>query len=150
MGRKKYQLQDSICYLVHRASRMLRIYLNKEFIQRGYNVTVEQFDVLVCLLEQDGQHQKQIADALCKDKTTITRLVSSIEKLNLVTRKTNPRDERQKLVCLTDTGRRVMKDLSVIAQRAMVKAQNGIAREDMDVCKDTLRLIHTTLSKELI
>jgi DNA-binding MarR family transcriptional regulator len=149
MGNKKYQLKDSLGYLINRASRTIRKYFNQELMRTGYRVTGEQFDVLVLLWNNDGQHQKSLAETLCKDKTTMTRLIKSVEALNFVKRVTNKKDERQKLVYLTKSGNKIMKVLTSLSQEVLVKAQKGIDPADMAICNDVLRRVHETLSKEL-
>ncbi len=150
MGNKNYQLQESLGYLVNRASRTIRKYFNQELMRKGYRVTGEQFDVLARLWDKDGQHQQRLAETLCKDKTTMTRLIKSVEALNLVKRITNKKDERQKLVYLTNSGKKIMKELTSLAQKVLVKVQKGIDPKNMAICKNVLRRVHETLSKELI
>ncbi|MHA2279051.1 MAG: MarR family winged helix-turn-helix transcriptional regulator [Candidatus Kariarchaeaceae archaeon] len=149
MDNKNYQLQESLCYLINRASRTIRKYFNQISMRKGYNVTGEQFDVLVSLWDKDGQHQQRLAETLCKDKTTMTRLIKSIEALNLVKRVTNKKDERQKLVYLTKSGKKTIKELTRLAQKISTKSQKGIDPSDMAICKDVLRQIHETLFKKL-
>ena len=149
MNNKKYQFQDSLAYLVHRASKTLRKYFNQELKRNGYSITVEQFDVLVRLWDMDGQHQQQIAATLCKDKTTMTRLIKSIEALHLVKRVTNKKEARQKIVYLTKSGKKIMKELTSLAQEVLVTSQKGIAPADKAICKDVLTHIHETISQQL-
>jgi DNA-binding MarR family transcriptional regulator len=130
------------------ASRTIRKYFHQELVRQGYRVTGEQFDVLVRLWDNDGQHQKSLAKTLCKDKTTVTRLIKSVEELNLVKRVTNKKDERQKLVYLTKSGKKIMKVLTSLSHEVLVKAQKGIDPTNMAICKDVLKRVHKTLSKE--
>lgn len=149
MGNKNYQLQDSLGYLLNKVSKTIRKYFNQELIRKGYSVTREQFDVLAHLWYKDGQHQQRLAETLCKDKTTMTRLIKSVEALNLVKRATNKKDKRQKFVYLTRSGKKTMKVLNSLAQEVSVKAQKGIDPKNMAICKNVLRQIHETLLKEL-
>ncbi len=149
MGKESYQLQESLCSLINRASRTIRKYFNQELMKKGHGVTGEQYEVLVLLWTKDGKNQQRLSKALCKDKTTITRLIKSLEALNLVKRVTNKKDERQKLVYLTQSGKKIMKTLNDIAQKISMKAQKGIGTKDIVICKDVLRRVHETLLKEL-
>ena len=149
MDNENYQSQDSLGYLVNKVSRTIRKHFNQKLMRKGYNVTGEQFDVLVHLWDRNGQHQQHIAETLLKDKSTMTRLIESVEKLKLVKRVTNKKDKRQKLVYLTKSGERIMKELTTVIKEISIMAQKGIAPANMAICKDVLRRIHTTLSKEL-
>lgn len=149
MSSSDYHLHQSLGYLVTKAAKIIRKYFNQESTRKGYCVTGEQFDVLVRLWHKDGQHQKSLAEALCKDKTTMTRLVKSVEALNLVKRVINKKDKRQKLVYLTKSGKKIIKALTSLSERVSLKAQKGIDAADIAICKDVLRRVHETLSNEL-
>ena len=150
MGKNKYTFQNSLGYLVNSASRIIRKYLNQEFIKKGYSVTGEQFDILLHLWDTDGQHQQQLAEALYRDKTTITRAINSLEALNLVRRISNKKDKRQKLVYLSKSGEKIAKELTSLAQTILLKTQNGIDPAKLDISKNVLRQFNETLSKALI
>ena len=149
MGSGNCQLKESLIYLVNRASRAIRKYLNQELMMKGYNVTGEQFDILVHLWNTDGQQQQRLAKSLYKDKSTMTRLIKSVEELKLVKRVTNKYDERQKIVYLTRSGEKIMAELATVAQKVLKRAQKGINAADLAICKDVLRQIHETLSKDV-
>ena len=52
----------------------------------GYDVTCEQWSVLVNLGKKNGQSQQELAGLICKDKTSVTRLIDNMEKHSLVVR----------------------------------------------------------------
>jgi len=141
-----YQIEESLWYHLSRTSRIFRKYLSQEIIKKGYHITGEQLDILMRLCRRNGQHQKRLAEELGKDKTTMTRLIKSVEKMNLVMRKSNKVDERQKIVYLTKQGEKVIQELSNLAQEAFMKAQKGINSKSLAICKDVLRKVFETLS----
>lgn len=149
MGKENYRELESLGYVVNKTARLMRKYFNKELIRKGYSLTGEQHDVLVYLWHMGEQNQQELARALFKDKTTMTRLIKSVEALNFVKRVSNKNDKRQKFVCLTAQGRIMMKDLAGLAQTALRKAQKGISTSDMTACKAVLAQINETLSQEL-
>jgi DNA-binding MarR family transcriptional regulator len=149
MDNENYRVHESLGYLVHRTSRLIRKYFNKELTRKGYSLTGEQYDVLFHLWHRDEQQQHELAKGLCKDKTTITRLIKGIESLNLVRRISNKDDKREKLVCLTASGKAVVKELASLAQAILERAQKGITSSNIAVCKEVLTQIGETISREL-
>jgi DNA-binding MarR family transcriptional regulator len=61
-----------------------------------------QFPFLIKLYENSGITQDDLAEMLKFDKTTVARVVSSLEKNGFVTRKVDPADRRAKRIYLTD------------------------------------------------
>jgi DNA-binding MarR family transcriptional regulator len=102
--------------------------------------------VLVHVWGHNGQSQQVLAEKLFKDKTTIARLVASVESLGLVGRKGGRRDNREKIVFLTERGKQVTNRVTALVQRLLTEAGRGISEEDMKVCKDVLRRAHKNIS----
>ena len=108
--------EQSLLFLIKRTSRNFRKRLNRSFAKAGHDVTTEQWRILRCLQYQDGQRQQDLADVVHKDKTSITRIIDSMEKRDLVVRIPDRLDRRQKLIYLTNKGKRLQEELMQIAQ----------------------------------
>jgi len=132
------QLNSSLGYLVYRAGRALVNGLSKSFTAAGYDVTVEQWRVMVNLWKRDGQTQQELSQATGKKKTSITRLIHGMEKRNLVVRVPDKNDRRHNLIYLTHKGKQLQNDLMALAQHNLAIAQTGIAPRDLEQCKKVL------------
>jgi len=60
----------------------------------GYELTPEAADALMIIHHFDGLPQKKLADILGKDKASITRLLNTLVKINLVERIQDENDRR--------------------------------------------------------
>ena len=146
MPGSEYTLEDSIGYLINRASRSIRRRLNARLADTGPAITGEEWAILVHLWNQDGQPQQQLADTLDKDKTTMSRLLSSLERQHLIVRVPDEADRRQKLVYLTDQGNTLEQAIVPIALQVLAEAQRGLADDQLETCKEVLRRIHDNLA----
>ena len=86
-------------------------FLQRLFQQGGYDVTVDQWMILMVLWKCDGLHQQEIADAVNKDKASVTRLIHGLEKRNLVVRIAATDDRRRKRIHLTHRGHTLRTEL---------------------------------------
>ena len=70
-------------------------------------LTAARFDMLYALKvgPTHGSRQRALQRALGVCRATISRMLTSLEKIGLVTRKNDDRDRRQKVVALTTLGR---------------------------------------------
>jgi DNA-binding MarR family transcriptional regulator len=100
-------LSSNIIYLCGEFSHRFHQVLTREFRNNGIDVTVEQFSVLAMLLYQEGISQQDISDVLGRDKTTVARVISIMERDNMIKRVTNKNDNRGKLIYLTRKGRSI-------------------------------------------
>lgn len=142
---KKYSLDNSLGHLASQASRMVLKRINQELAKGKYAITSEQFSTLVYIWSQNGQPQYVLADSLNKDKTTMARLLASLESQGLIVRLPGNHDAREKNVFITDKGNTLMSDVTQIVQEILDIGTMGIRREDIDVCKDVLRKFHSNL-----
>jgi DNA-binding MarR family transcriptional regulator len=141
-----YKLEDSLGYIMGRAARSLGTRLNRNFQESGYDVTCEQWGVLVNLWHKNGQTQQELAGMTCKDKTSMTRLIDGLEKRKIVVRTPDKVDRRQKHICLTDKGKAFQQELLKIVQKTLAEAQADIDSHDMEVCKKILRRVYENLT----
>ena len=80
--------------------------LQRRIIQKE-NLTTAQYSILQQLWKNDGIKFKELADACCCSQSTITGIVDTMEKKDIVIRKMNPEDRRSVLVILTDKGKKL-------------------------------------------
>jgi DNA-binding MarR family transcriptional regulator len=137
---------QSLFFLIKRISRGFRRQLNRNFAKAGHDVTIEQWRILRCLQNQDGQRQQDLADVVHKDKTCITRIIDSMEKRDLVVRIPDRLDRRQKLIYLTNKGKKLPEELMQIARQTSLEAQQGINPEHLNICGEVLMKIRSNLS----
>ena len=138
MSQIKYDIEASLGCIVRRAERMLIKKLNQHFKMNGYDVTTEQYRVLINLWNKDGQNQQELAEATFKSKTSITRLINGLEKKNLVVRIPDNVDHRNNLIYLTKKGKGLPEVLTGLAKKVLNQAQVDISEEEIEICKTVL------------
>ena len=145
-----YQDQNSeqaLFFLIKRTSKAFRRRLNRSLSEAGHDITGEQWRILRCLWYKDGLRQQDLAERVNKDKTSITRIIDSMEKRDLVVRIPDRLDRRQKLIYMTNKGKRLREESMKVVKKTSLEAQQGIESEHLDVFRDVLTKIHSNLSK---
>jgi len=128
-------------YLVYQASGCIRDYLGREFVRKGYPITVEDFTVLIYIWDQDGQPQRALAKRLHRNKSYITRLISGLESLGFVQRIPGKDDGREKRLFITGKGRNLMTVVEPLITEAMDIARKGVDPSEMKTCEKVLRQV---------
>lgn len=136
---RRYSLDDSLGNLATLYSRAALRRLAQEFPKQGVSITAEQWLVLVQIWHENGLPQCTIAEKLSKDRAAFTRLVHELELRGFAVRVPGPTDGREKLLWLTEEGKRVMEQATLCAQGVLEQAQQGISDEELKVCKSVLR-----------
>lgn len=144
-----YKLEDSLGRIVQHAHRDLINRLHSNFLSSGFDVTPGHFQILIILSHQDGLSQQELSEKVAKEKSGIARLVSGLEKRDLVKRITEDTDGRKKLVFLTSKGRGIIGSLKDLVQQTNLEAYKGISEEEMKICKEVLKTITRNLKGDV-
>lgn len=119
-------LDQNIIYLAGEFAHRFHKALTDAFRQHGFTLTVEQFSILAILWYRDGINQRDISEQLGRDKTTIARVINTMEKNKLVKRVTDPRDTRGKLVMLAPKGRSMQEKTVALAGALYMKCVKSL------------------------
>lgn len=126
--------------------------IKKCFIDRlqenGINITPEQYLVLDILWEKQSLSQQNIADIIQKDKNSVTKIIDSLEKKQLVKRVTDKKDRRINKIELTEEAIAMEKVATEVAINFMNDAIKGIDNQELDSFVDVMRQIKNNLEGE--
>ncbi len=134
-------IDSSIGYLVGRTSRAIVKRLTKKFADAGFDISYEQWSILIHLYRKDGQTQQELSNIAVKDKAAITRLLNVLEKKNIVLRIPDRTDKRSNLVYLTNKAKQFQEELMGLVEEMLREADKGISFEEMEQCRTTLNKI---------
>ncbi len=134
--------------MVGSAYRAMLRRLGRRFVAAGYDVTPEQWSIMLHLWRADGPSQQALADLADRDKPTITRMVDSMERRGFVTRIGHKNDGRVKQIYLTETGHAARADLAERSREATEDALRGIDPRDLEVALSVLERIRANLETD--
>ena len=138
-------LEDNILYQLGEITKILHKQVTAIFADRQFDVTVEQFGVLAVLWYQDGINQKGIAQSLNRDKTTITRIIDTMLKRNLVVKVPDQIDGRSKLIFLTQKGKALQQEMVESSGAVYIQAIKDILDDEVSACVEVLNRIKGNL-----
>jgi len=124
-------LSTNVIYLCGELSHIFHRALTSGFAAKGIRVTVEQFSVLALLFYQDGINQQEISVRLNRSKTTITRVMSNMERNRMIVRVPDKKDMRGKLIFLTKKGKALQGRAIELSGALYMKAIGGLQERDL-------------------
>lgn len=139
MGHKKNpedvkELLDSIFFCFFAIKR----YGKRILEQKVFDLTLEQVIVLKILADCEGINLSELAEAADRDKTTTSRMVTGLEKRNLVVRVPDKSDSRQKLIYLTHDAKAKLEELDDLKYLMEEAAYKDITPEEQQAAMQTL------------
>lgn len=137
----------SFGHRVNKSARLITQRLGQNFKENNFDVTTEQWRLLLYLWREDGQTQNSLALSTGKDEPSVSRIINTMEKHNLVVRTRHPHDRRTNLIFLTETGRNLRDGLMAMGEKTNVEITQGIDLEDLTVCIKVLDKVIDNLSR---
>ena len=114
----------------------------------GIELTKVQLILLKKLKEMDGQPQNNLAFLTNRDKASLARLITTMEKKNLVARIPSKSDHRINNIHITKHGDDMLKQAGPIFLDIIRIIQEGIPKKDIDVVIRTLKKISQNINSE--
>jgi len=115
---------------VNRLGFLTRRELSDRFKAAGYNVSAEEWAVLLLLWRKDGLAPSELASNTVRDRTTVTRLLDGMEKKRLIVRIADEVDRRRSKVVLTEEGKQLEAKLVPIAKQLIELAHDGLSDDE--------------------
>lgn len=141
-------LEHSIFPWIGITAKMHASYINKIFKEHTIDLTKEQFVVLKVLTENNCKPQHDIALITESDKTSFSRLISTMEKKGLISRKSVKKDKRLKHICLTNLGKELYSITLPIIKKSFEKLQEGITNSEISQAIETIKKIQLNITQE--
>lgn len=108
-------LDQHLCFKLYSTSlKMTQLY---KPLLAPLNLTYPQYLVMVVLWEQEGMGIKGLAERLRQDPGSITPLVKRLEAEGYLVRDRDPDDERNRVLTLTEKGRKLRAEGYKVSQK---------------------------------
>ncbi len=128
--------EESLGYQVNHLARLLAAALRERIEPHG--VVPGQFAQLLALLERDDISQAELCREVQIDQSTMTHTLRRMERDGLVSRSSDPGDQRRSLIRLTPRARELAPTLVGAAREVNAIAATGVSAADLDTCMRVL------------
>ncbi|MBY0115365.1 MULTISPECIES: MarR family winged helix-turn-helix transcriptional regulator [Paenibacillus] len=137
------ELEKYIGVNVQRAALKLNNYYQK--VVTPFDITVDQWEILVVLWEQEGITQKDLAERLHKDQTNVARMLFKLEKKEFIYRVIHETDRRSLRVYLTPKGRDMKDEILAPSMDAYNKTIQGLSKEEVEMFRRILTVMYNNV-----
>ena len=129
--------------------KMMDCYFQDTFQRGNIDLTKNQWIVLKKLNEVDGRHQNELAFITSRDKTSLTRLISTMEKKELVVRIPSKIDKRINHIHLTKNGKIVYSKTIPILEEILETLQHQLSDNEIETVIKVLKKIQRNLTNNM-
>ncbi len=138
------KLDNQLCFSLYVCSKeVIRKY--KPLLE-PLGLTYTGYITLMALWEKDGINVKELGKKLYLDSGTLTPLLKKLESLGYVERRRDPEDERNMLIYLTKSGKKLKQEAICIPRELLSGLQFGSVKAVLLL--QTLHQLMDSLAKE--
>jgi DNA-binding MarR family transcriptional regulator len=105
-----FPLYDLPAHLIRRAKQSADAVFDREMA--GFGITPAQLGVLIVAGLREGLEQRELAAALSFDPATTAGILSRLDALGYIERRSSPRSRRGRVIFLTGSGKRLSKSIT--------------------------------------
>ena len=144
-GNVDIDFDNSIGPWLGKTVKIVEYHLHEEFSHAGLDITKEQMIVLKKLYEQDSLNQNELAEQTFRDKSSLTRLLSTMERKGYIRRERCETDKRVNFVLLTEAGAEMWEKTKPVVQKVIGRMRAGLNPEEVQQLIAILKKIQGSL-----
>jgi len=138
---RNIDFENSIGPWLGKTVKIVDYYLQETLKEKNLDLTKEQMIVLKRLHDKNGQSQNELAFITLRNKSSLTRLLSNMEKKHYIIRKKSKNDKRINHVHLTDFGIETFKRVKPILKNMISTMEQNISASEKEQIISILKKI---------
>jgi MarR family transcriptional regulator, organic hydroperoxide resistance regulator len=142
----KLDLGDFLPYLVNRVGTIIAEQFGEETLA-PHRLSIAMWRVMAVLASKGSQRQIDLADLTSIDASTLSRIVTRLVRMGLLTRTRSTSSNREVAVTLSAKGNTLVARLIPLAHKIEADAAAGLSPGDLAVVKRCLRRIYSNMKR---
>ncbi len=123
--------------------RKQKSYFNQVCSHKGYRISYDQWLVLEQVMDKQGINQSDIAQLIVKEPASVSRIISYLEKNELIIKVHNEKNKRANKIYLTHQGYDICEKIAVIYKDSLAKQFKGIYEREVSLIREILARVNT-------
>ena len=142
-----YNPNNSLGFLTITTNRLMSAHFRKQLVEAGIDLTAEQWGVLIHIWNKGSIAQDELAQILCVDKSSLSRVLDVMERRGLVSRLRDPNDARRRILATTAKADALRSICLTTAAKALGAMLAGVTGKDLDTCLKVLSQVKYNIRK---
>ncbi|MBB3110138.1 DNA-binding MarR family transcriptional regulator [Paenibacillus phyllosphaerae] len=140
------ELNNITGFLIHRTDVKMTNYFTKQL--KPYEMTPEQWSILSVLDGDRATTQKELAEAIDRDQSTVVRMIHSLEKKGIVKRIVNDTDKRSHNLYLSPKGIALKSELLPVVAEAHNHVTRYLSENEVRQLKVILEKLYASVKED--
>ncbi len=139
-------IENTLAPWLGKTNKMIENHIHDLFFEHNISLTKIQWVFLKNVQEKNGVPQQELAFLTGRDKTSLTRLVNTMEKKGLVARIPSKLDRRINNIHITKKGEVLFKETLPLMEQFVTSLQENISEEETAQTINVIKKIQENLN----
>lgn len=122
--------------------RKQKAFFNQVCSRKGFVISYDQWLVLEQVMDKQGINQSDIAKLVFKEPASISRIISYLEKKDLIVKVNNEKNKRANKIYLTHQGYDICEKIAKIYKDCLGKQFKGIYEREVSLIRELLNRVN--------
>ncbi|ASS47924.1 MAG: hypothetical protein A3D31_01490 [Candidatus Fluviicola riflensis] len=141
------KLENIVFYAMDRAIRSYRQYAQQQLKKNDFAMTIDQWLVIKCLIENPDVTQVELSERVFKDNASVTRILGLLVKAKFVKRRVSKTDRRRFELTVTEHGLQTIEAVDQLVIKNRAYALEGIDPEEIAIARKVMMAITENCSR---
>lgn len=142
---KQFNPYNHFGFLTNRVARLIVKHAELHMIDVSGNVPASCIGIMAELWSKDGISQKELGVSLIKNKSSVNKMLVSLEDAGMIIKKDNPEDKRGKLIFITQKGRELQNYVERKSNEMEEEILKDCTKEEIKITKKVLAELYEKL-----
>ncbi|HWD87496.1 MAG TPA: MarR family transcriptional regulator [Mucilaginibacter sp.] len=132
------RLDQIFFYSLDKAIKSYRQFAQRTMLKQGFDLTIDQWLVLKCIIDNPDWTQNEVAEASFKDFASVTRIIDLLVKKGYLVRELHSTDRRRFKLDPTPKAMENLKAMEPVTGNNRETALKGITKEETELMQKLL------------
>lgn len=133
---------EELLFQFEETVRKQKAYFNQKCSKSGYRISYDQWLVLEQVMDKQGIKQSDIAKLVFKEPASVSRIISYLEKSELIVKVNNEKNKRANKIYLTHQGYDISENIAKIYKESLSKQFKGIYEREVSLIREILSRVN--------
>lgn len=138
-------IKDRIGSIIYVVGSLVRGLSSQTFSEKHFQITPEQYLILLLIIENEGVYQRQICEITLKDRANIARIVEILLQKGLIQKKIDSNGRRIFKIIPTQKGKDLIKKIEPCDMELRKFITKDISKEELNITRKTLEKIKANI-----
>ncbi len=141
-------ITDRIGSIIYVVGSLVRGLSSQTFSEKHFEITPEQYLILLLIIENEGVYQRQICEITLKDRANVARIVEILLQKELITKISDSNGRRIFKIIATEKGKALIKNIEHCDMELREIITKDITQEELEITRHTLdKIKHNVIDR---